>query len=228
MGEASNGLSHRGGSQGSGSVHKLDQLRPTNNNSSSHGNGVSIPAASEMSHFSIEDEEDSDGLMVVGGSGGAGTSPSGRDNDENDDDDGEFACNGEERLPASSPPLPQQHKLNTVLLAVIVFYSVSGGPFGIEETVRSAGNFYTLLGFLIFPFVWSIPEGKYKRVSRRVDSSAPTTVFVFDFCCLLTLWCKIHQCVLHVRGLRAIPQGHTTASFSIFIYVRLLFFAFFR
>jgi amino acid transporter len=50
------------------------------------------------------------------------------------------------------------NKLNSIMLATIVFYSVSGGPFGIEESIRSGGNFYTLLGFLILPFVWSIPE----------------------------------------------------------------------
>lgn len=46
----------------------------------------------------------------------------------------------------------------TLQLAVIVFYTVSGGPFGIEEAVRSAGPFICLLGFLIGPLIWSIPE----------------------------------------------------------------------
>jgi amino acid transporter len=49
-------------------------------------------------------------------------------------------------------------KLGTMQLAVIVFYTVSGGPFGVEETVRAGGAFYALLGFAIFPLVWSIPE----------------------------------------------------------------------
>ncbi|KAL7466270.1 hypothetical protein ACHAXS_006563 [Conticribra weissflogii] len=43
-------------------------------------------------------------------------------------------------------------------LAVLVFYNVSGGPFGIEPSIRSAGNFYSILGFLLFPLVWSLPE----------------------------------------------------------------------
>ena len=43
-------------------------------------------------------------------------------------------------------------------LAVLVFYNVSGGPFGIEPSIRAAGNFYAILGFVIFPFVWSLPE----------------------------------------------------------------------
>lgn len=49
-------------------------------------------------------------------------------------------------------------KLSVVMLATIVFYSVSGGPFGVEASVRAGGNFYTLLAFIVMPFVWSIPE----------------------------------------------------------------------
>jgi len=43
-------------------------------------------------------------------------------------------------------------------LAVLVFYNVSGGPFGIEPSIRAGGNFYAILGLLVFPVVWSIPE----------------------------------------------------------------------
>jgi amino acid transporter len=41
---------------------------------------------------------------------------------------------------------------------MVVWYNVSGGPFGVEESVRSAGFFVSILGFLIMPFVWSLPE----------------------------------------------------------------------
>ena len=54
--------------------------------------------------------------------------------------------------------VPGTRQIGTLQLAIIVFYSVSGGPFGIEEAVRSAGAFVCLLGFLIAPFIWSIPE----------------------------------------------------------------------
>lgn len=43
-------------------------------------------------------------------------------------------------------------------LAVLVFYNVSGGPFGIEPSIRAGGNFFAIMGFIIFPFVWSVPE----------------------------------------------------------------------
>ena len=50
------------------------------------------------------------------------------------------------------------YKLSAVALAVMVFYKVSGGPFGCEPTVKAAGPFYALVGFVVFPLLWSIPE----------------------------------------------------------------------
>jgi hypothetical protein len=49
-------------------------------------------------------------------------------------------------------------KLGCLSLAVLVFYNVSGGPFGVETTVRAGGFFFALLGFLVFPFIWSLQE----------------------------------------------------------------------
>lgn len=62
--------------------------------------------------------------------------------------------------PTSTVSLPSINtkKLKLLPLAILVFYNVSGGPFGIEPALHSAGNFYTILGFLIVPFIWSIPE----------------------------------------------------------------------
>jgi amino acid transporter len=48
--------------------------------------------------------------------------------------------------------------LGVLQLATIIFYSVSGGPFGVEESIRAAGPFYTLLGFFIAPLIFSLPE----------------------------------------------------------------------
>lgn len=48
--------------------------------------------------------------------------------------------------------------LSALQLAAIIFFSVSGGPFGVEESIRAAGPFYTILGFCIAPLVFSIPE----------------------------------------------------------------------
>ncbi|CAM9297789.1 unnamed protein product, partial [Hapterophycus canaliculatus] len=43
-------------------------------------------------------------------------------------------------------------------LVMLIFYSVSGGPFGVEPVVAAGGPFLALLGFLFLPLVWSIPE----------------------------------------------------------------------
>jgi amino acid transporter len=79
----------------------------------------------------------------------------------------EFLDNGDKDYPTSSPPPHQQEaedphrsheKLGVASLAIMVFYSVSGGPFGVEASVRSAGHFYTLVGFILAPLVWSLQE----------------------------------------------------------------------
>lgn len=50
-------------------------------------------------------------------------------------------------------------KLKLLPLIALIFYDVSGGPFGVEDSVRAGGGpLLSLLGFLIFPLFWSIPE----------------------------------------------------------------------
>ncbi|KAK2974301.1 hypothetical protein RJ640_026862 [Escallonia rubra] len=57
-----------------------------------------------------------------------------------------------------SPRVENSNKVSIVPLVFLIFYEVSGGPFGIEDSVQAAGPFLALLGFLLFPFVWSVPE----------------------------------------------------------------------
>uniref|UniRef100_A0A2P2J5G5 Putative polyamine transporter At3g19553 n=2 Tax=Rhizophora mucronata TaxID=61149 RepID=A0A2P2J5G5_RHIMU len=50
-------------------------------------------------------------------------------------------------------------KLTLWPLIALIFYEVSGGPFGIEDSVGAGGGpLLALLGFLIFPLIWSVPE----------------------------------------------------------------------
>lgn len=70
-------------------------------------------------------------------------------------------------------PRPEGHhaqKLSALALAVLVFYKVSGGPFGCEPAVRSAGPFWALLGFCTFPFVWCLQEA---LVTAELGSAFP-------------------------------------------------------
>jgi hypothetical protein len=62
------------------------------------------------------------------------------------------------------------HKLSAVALAVMVFYKVSGGPFGCEPTVKAAGPFYALVGFIVFPILWCIPEA---LITAELGSAYP-------------------------------------------------------
>ncbi|XP_078430366.1 amino acid permease family protein [Wolffia australiana] len=50
-------------------------------------------------------------------------------------------------------------KLGLLPLIALIFYDVSGGPFGVEDSVGAGGGpLLAILGFLLFPLVWSIPE----------------------------------------------------------------------
>ncbi|KAL3538815.1 hypothetical protein ACH5RR_002181 [Cinchona calisaya] len=62
-------------------------------------------------------------------------------------------------------------KLTLLPLIALIFYEVSGGPFGVEDSVRAGGGpFLSLLGFLIFPLFWSLPEA---LVTAELASSFP-------------------------------------------------------
>ncbi|KAL3519096.1 hypothetical protein ACH5RR_021685 [Cinchona calisaya] len=49
-------------------------------------------------------------------------------------------------------------KLTLIPLIFLIYFEVAGGPYGEEPAVQAAGPLLAILGFLIFPFVWSIPE----------------------------------------------------------------------
>ncbi|KAK1403101.1 Polyamine transporter PUT1 [Heracleum sosnowskyi] len=58
----------------------------------------------------------------------------------------------------TSPRADRKNKVSLIPLIFLIFYEVSGGPFGVEDSVGAAGPFLALLGFVVFPFIWSIPE----------------------------------------------------------------------
>ncbi|KAK3006550.1 hypothetical protein RJ639_017705 [Escallonia herrerae] len=63
-----------------------------------------------------------------------------------------------------------RNKVSIVPLVFLIFYEVSGGPFGIEDSVRAARPLLALLGFLPFPFVWSVPEA---LITAEMDTMYP-------------------------------------------------------
>ncbi|KAJ3707087.1 hypothetical protein LUZ61_010792 [Rhynchospora tenuis] len=58
----------------------------------------------------------------------------------------------------AAPATSNLRKVSIIPLIFLIFYEVSGGPFGIEDSVQAAGPLLSILGFLVFPFIWSIPE----------------------------------------------------------------------
>ncbi|XP_040378740.1 probable polyamine transporter At3g13620 [Oryza brachyantha] len=65
---------------------------------------------------------------------------------------------------------PPGNKLTLVPLIFLIFFEVAGGPYGAEPAVQSAGPLYALLGFLIFPFIWAIPEA---LVTAELSTAMP-------------------------------------------------------
>src|SRR4051812_26497344 len=51
-----------------------------------------------------------------------------------------------------------QRKISLIPLVFLIYFEVAGGPYGSEKAVRAAGPLFTLLGFLIFPLAWGVPE----------------------------------------------------------------------
>eukprot|EP00252_Welwitschia_mirabilis_P016101 TRINITY_DN35601_c0_g1_i1.p1 TRINITY_DN35601_c0_g1~~TRINITY_DN35601_c0_g1_i1.p1 ORF type:complete len:468 (-),score=-52.95 TRINITY_DN35601_c0_g1_i1:122-1525(-) len=64
----------------------------------------------------------------------------------------------------------QNRKLTLIPLIFLIFFEVSGGPYGEETAVKAAGPLLAILGFLVFPFVWSIPEA---LVTAELATSYP-------------------------------------------------------
>jgi len=72
--------------------------------------------------------------------------------------------------PAAKPPAAKEMKeagggagefkrtLTFWKLCGLTFASVAGGPYGFEEAVGAGGPYLTIVGLLLVPFVWSVPN----------------------------------------------------------------------
>jgi amino acid transporter len=67
---------------------------------------------------------------------------------------------------AKAPPA----KLTLLPLVALIFYEVSGGPFGVERAVSSGTPLLAILGFVVFPLIWSIPEA---LITAELGSAYP-------------------------------------------------------
>jgi len=55
-------------------------------------------------------------------------------------------------------PVDRVRDVRVLQLVFICFFLTAGGPFGLENCVASAGVAFTLLGLLLAPFVYAIPQ----------------------------------------------------------------------
>jgi amino acid transporter len=61
-------------------------------------------------------------------------------------------------------------KLSLVPLIFLIYFEVAGGPYGEEPAVKAAGPLLAIIGFLVFPFIWSIPEA---LITAELSTSFP-------------------------------------------------------
>lgn len=71
---------------------------------------------------------------------------------------------------------PGARKIGVLGLASIAFYAVAGSPAGSEDAVGAAGPLLAMLGFLLMPFVWGVPESLVRHVHITI-----AVVVVFSF-----------------------------------------------
>lgn len=119
----------------------------------------------EVSHYFDLESDDEDNYNVPGGDLIEITSPSEvgsrlrriRSQDTGCEESIYFDAFHDEIYPREEPPELRQ-RLSPLALSILVFYNVSGGPFGMERAVKSGGPLVAILGFSIFPLIWSLPE----------------------------------------------------------------------
>nr|TKV95883.1 hypothetical protein SEVIR_9G391600v2 [Setaria viridis] len=63
-----------------------------------------------------------------------------------------------------------RNKLTLFPLIFLIFFEVAGGPYGAEPAVQAGGPLFALLGFLVFPFVWAVPES---LVTAELSTAMP-------------------------------------------------------
>jgi hypothetical protein len=80
------------------------------------------------------------------------------DTTEEKEEDFENAIHTDDAFQECPAENSNHRQLGVLPLAAIVFFNVSGGPFGVETAVRAGGNLFALAGFLIGPLVWSVQE----------------------------------------------------------------------
>uniref|UniRef100_A0A7S1G022 Amino acid permease/ SLC12A domain-containing protein n=1 Tax=Corethron hystrix TaxID=216773 RepID=A0A7S1G022_9STRA len=72
--------------------------------------------------------------------------------------------------PDSSSSASSRRTLGVTSLALLTYYAVSGGPFGIEPAVAAGGPLAAIACFAIMPLFWSVPEA---LITAELSSAYP-------------------------------------------------------
>jgi len=60
-------------------------------------------------------------------------------------------------MPSDSPCVPRERRLTLLALVSLIFFTTSGGAFGLEPLVGAVGPGWAVLLMLLTPLVWSLP-----------------------------------------------------------------------
>ncbi|XP_039136375.1 probable polyamine transporter At3g13620 [Dioscorea cayenensis subsp. rotundata] len=84
--------------------------------------------------------------------------------------------------PSTSPATKPKTKTLTLLpLVFIIYFQVSGGPYGAEDTVHAAGPLLSLVGFLLLPFLCCLPEALITSELTSAFSSSNSGFVLWAF-----------------------------------------------
>lgn len=87
------------------------------------------------------------------------------------------------------PPPPPSPKLGAVSVAVLLFASIAGGPYGIEACVGAVGSAPTLLALLITTVIWASTQALMAvEMATMFPTNAGAVVWVFAGLGLETGW----------------------------------------
>ena len=59
--------------------------------------------------------------------------------------------------PDGAARLPKQRRLTLLALTCLIYFTTSGGPFGLEPLVGAVGPGLAVILLIATPFLWSIP-----------------------------------------------------------------------
>ena len=79
----------------------------------------------------------------------------------------------------TSPHDPFRRTIGPFQLSFLAFFAVCAGPYGIEDAVGAAGALPTLIGALLLPLFWGLPQGLMTaELSNTIDQNGGYILWV--------------------------------------------------